>query len=307
MKGKGYLPYGIVRFGVRLSLFIAAGAMLLPVGGGPAAAGTLTISGSSTVKPIVEAAAGPFKSANPGTQVIIGGGGSSGGVKNAGSGKVDIGMASRAVKDKEKAKYTDLVTVPVGQDGVAIVVNKQNTVEAISREQVLALFTGQTENWSEVGGMSAPVAPVGILLHHGTSSVFMKYVGLEAEEGGEGATKTIRYWKKSGDKAAFAEAKGADGNQPACAAVMTNPGAISFASIGFAQSLADKGAPIKLLKLEGVAPTSANVVSGAYTLSRPLQVMTKNAPTGLAKKFIDYLLSPEGQRIVVDKGYIAVR
>jgi phosphate transport system substrate-binding protein len=271
------------------------------------AAEKLTIAGSSTVKPIVEAAAASFKKSHGGLSIVIGGGGSSNGVENAANGKVDIGMASRKLKDKEKNAFPDLVPVPVGQDGVALIVHKSNPVENLTKSQVLELYTGKIGSWSGVGGEDRSVELVGILLHHGTSSVFMKFFGLEAEEQGEGATKTVNYWSKAGGKSMTGSAKGVDGNQPSCAAVITEPGAVSFASIGFAQSLAEKGAPIKLLKLEGVDPTAENVVSGAYALSRPLLVITNGEASGRAKAFIDHLLSAEGQKIVEDKGYIPVQ
>lgn len=292
--------------GFRLLGFSAAIFLLLSF---PAAhaAEKLTISGSSTVKPIVEAAAVAFKKINPDVQIIIGGGGSSGGVKNAGTGATNIGMASRKLKEKEKSQYPDIVAIPIGKDGVSIIANKRNTCDAVSKEQLQDIYTGKITNWKGLGGADTAIELFGILLHHGTSSVFMKYVGLEAEEVGEGASKTIHYWKKGGNKQAHVKAKGVDGNRPSCAAVMTKPGVVSFASIGFAQSLADKGAPIKLIKLEGVEPTSANVVSGEYALSRPLLVITKGKAAGAAAQFIDFLLSADGQKIVEEKGYISVK
>ena len=268
---------------------------------------TITIAGSSTVKPIVEEAVLAFKKGNPGVQVVVGGGGSSGGVKNAGEGKVDIGMASRKIKEKEQKTYPDLLPVVIGQDGVAMIVNKSLAIDNITTEQIFKIYTGAVTNWKELGGKDLPISLVGILLHHGTAEVFMKFVGLEGEERGEGTKKTICYWKKNGERKCVLEARGVDGNQPSCAAVMTKPGAVSFASIGFATSLADKGAPVKLLKLNGVEPTSANVVSGAYPLSRPLLVMTKGEARGGVKKFIDYLLSVDGQAIVRNKDFIPVK
>jgi phosphate transport system substrate-binding protein len=280
---------------------------VFPLQSSSIAAKMLTIAGSSTVKPIAVAASPSFQKKHPGVQVTIGGGGSSNGVKNAAKGNVAIGMASRKLKDKEKSAYPDLVPTPIGQDGVATIVNKANPLENITTQQVLDIYTGKVQNWKELGGSDSAVNPVGILLHHGTSSVFMKFVGLEAKERGEGTGRVICYWKKSEAESCAVEAKGVDGNQPACASVITDQGAVSFASIGFAQSLADKGAPVKLLQLNGTAPTAQNVVSGEYALSRPLQVVTKGEPSGLAKDFVDHLLSPQGQAIVKEKGYIPVK
>ncbi len=286
---------------------LASALILLFAGSYAHAAEQLTISGSSTVKPIVEAAAASFKKSHTDVQITVGGGGSSNGVKNSAGGQVDIGMASRKLKETEKTSFPDLVPVAVGQDGVAVIVNKSNPIQAVTTDQILDMYTGKINNWKEIGGADVPLKLVGILLHHGTSSVFMKFVGLEGEERGEGASKTVCYWKAGVAKDCQAPAKGVDGNQPSCAAVITSQGAVSFASIGFAQSLADKGAPIKLLELDGVKARSENVVSGAYALSRPLLVITKGEPAGMAKAFIEHLLSGEGQKIVKEKGFIPVQ
>jgi len=286
----------------------AAGIILLMlVGLASGAAEQLTIGGSSTVKPIVEAAVPAFKIDFPAVQIVVGGGGSSGGIENAAAGKVMIGMASRNLKDKEKTAFPDLSPVVIGKDGVAIIVHKNNPIDNITPSQIQAIFTGAISSWKEIGGADTAIDSVGILLHHGTAEVFMNYFDLEAEETGEGAKKGLCYWKKGQDKQCKTTCKGMDGNQPACAAVITNPGAISFTSIGFAQALADKGAPLKLIKLDGKTPTAANVVADQYPLSRPLLVMTKGDATGVAKSFIDYLLSANGQKIVAEKGYIPVK
>ena len=232
----------------------------------------------------MEGAAKLFRKENPGVKVVIGGGGSGSGVKNAGLGKIDIGMASRGLKDKEKSTYPDLNPVPIGMDGVAVIVNKANPIKAITKDQLFQIFTGQIDNWKAAGGNDAAIDVVGILLKHGTAEVFMKYVGIEGEEEGEGAKKVIRYMKKEGAAKGTIAAQGADGNRPACAAVITKPNAIGFASIGVAESLAAKGAKIKMLTLDGVEPTVEKVVSGEYALARPLLVITKGAPSRMAEK-----------------------
>lgn len=290
--------------------FACLGGILFLLGAftsGAAAEEKITIAGSSTVKPIAEAAARLFKQSHPDVMVVIGGGGSSSGVKNAGEGTVDIGMASRKLKEKEISQYPSLVPIPIGLDGVAIIVNKKNPVTGITRDQLQQIYTGQIDNWKAIGGKDAPIDLVGILLKHGTASVFMKYVGLEGEEEGEGSGKSIRYRAKDGNATANVTAKGADGNQPACAAVLTKPNAIGFASIGFAQSLADKGAGIKLLELEGAVPDIASVKAGTYPLVRPLQVVTKGEATGVVGEFIAFLSSSQGKTIVSDNGYIPAR
>jgi phosphate transport system substrate-binding protein len=270
-----------------------------------AAAAELTISGSTTVHPVVKIAAEKFEAANPGVKIVLGAGGSGAGVKGAGSGEVMIGMASRGIKDKEKAAYPDIVATRIGLDGIGIVVNKANPVTGISSGQVQDVYTGKIANWSALGGKDAPIDLIGIELVHGTAEMFGKHFKLEAKESGQGSSKTITYTGPGGNAGPAAAAAGS--NKKALAAVMTNPNAIAFASIGTAQGLAEKGSPIKLLALDGVQATVAKVADGSYPLKRPLNIVTKGKPSGDAAKFIEYLLSPEGQAIVSEVEYIPVK
>lgn len=172
-------------------LFQAAAGVFLLIPFGPTAdaAEQLTIGGSSTVKPIVEAAVPAFKKDHPAVQIVVGGGGSSGGIENAAAGKVMIGMASRQLKGKEKTAFPDLAPVVIGKDGVAIIVHKNNPIGNLTPSQIQAIYTGAISNWKEIGGADTALDSVGILVHHGTAEVFMDHFGLEAEETGEGAKK----------------------------------------------------------------------------------------------------------------------
>jgi len=270
-----------------------------------ATAAEITISGSTTVHPVVSEAAKNFEAANPGVKIVLGAGGSSAGIKGAGGGEVAIGMASREIKDKEMAQYPGLVATRIGIDGICIVVNKAQTVSGISKQQVQDVYTGKITDWGGLGGKPGPIELVGIELVHGTAELFGEFFGLEAVESGQGSSKTITYTGKDGK--AGPPAVASNSNKKALAAVMTNPKAIAFASIGTAQGLAEKGSPISLLALDGVPATVAKVADGSYPLKRPLNIVTQGQPAGEAAKFIKYLLSPEGQAIVSGLEYIPVK
>ena len=96
-------------------------------------------------------------------------------------------------------------------------------------------------------------------------------------------------------------------NREAIAAVMLNPKAIAYVSVGLAEQLAAKTKRLKLLKLDGVQPSSATVAGLTYPLCRPLNLTTKGAPAGAAKKFIDHILGPAGQKIVEEQGYTPLK
>jgi phosphate transport system substrate-binding protein len=266
------------------------------------AADPITIAGSTTVKPIVENAMQQFKKKNPGVEFAVGGGGSGQGIQLVSKGTVNIGMSSRPLNATEKT--SDLVEHRIGLDGVTLIANKSNPVSNLTTEQVQGIYSGKITNWKELGGPAAPIVVYTLNSKHGTHEVFMEYFGLETKESGEGAA-TVAVHRKKGDEAySTLPAKAMDEGRQVIAAILTNPNAIGYVSIGIAASIAGKGAPIRLLDLDGIAATEANVVAGTYKLSRPLLLLTKGEAKGAAQDFIHFLAGPEGQAIVKQMDYI---
>lgn len=280
-----------------LLVFAAFG--ILAAAYGITAAGEVTIAGSSTVKPIVDKASSGFSASHSGTKLVIGGGGSGHGVKAAASGEVAIGMASRALKDSEKAAYPNLKAVKFAIDGIGIIVHKSNPVSQLTTDQVRDIFTGKISNWKEVGGKDAPIELLSAGSQHGTYEVFCEHFGFEAGEDAGMITFTAN--------GASAKAKSLDGNKKVLAGVMTKPNAISYASLGIALTLAEKGAPVKAVALDGVAPEPAHVVDGQYKLQRALYFLTNGEAAGEAAAFIEYMLGSKGQELAKEDGFIPVR
>jgi len=277
-----------------LSFAIAAlfsGLSTLPA---TASAGTITSAGSTTVQPAMKACGKAFRKQHPDTQIIIAGGGSSKGVKTIGRGKVDIGRASRNIKQKESAAFPDIKPVKIGTDGVAIVVHKSNPLSAISSDQVEQLFKGKITNWKEIGGNDGAVSLISLGSEHGTYELFSKHFHLHGEEkDGFLNFENGKAWIAFSQKVLMEK-------------VAHEPNAIAFASIGVATRYAEQG-DIKLLTLDGVTPTAEHVVDGSYKLSRPLLIITKGAPAGEVKQFVDFMLQPACQSIVSQLGYIPVK
>ena len=115
----------------------------------------IAIAGSTTVKPIVDQAVKVFGNNRADAEFVVGAGGSGQGVKLVGGGNIQIGMASRNLKDDEKAAYPDLVPTKIGLDGIVFVVNSQNPLKALTRSQAKDVFTGKINNWKELGGSDA--------------------------------------------------------------------------------------------------------------------------------------------------------
>jgi phosphate transport system substrate-binding protein len=270
-------------------------------------AGDITVAGSSTIRPIVEKASKAFKGNNPSTNFTIGGGGSSHGVKSAANGDVLIGMASRNLKSKEKNKWPILVAHKIGLDGIAIIVNKKNPINKITKKQVQDIYTGKITNWDKLGGNDENIFLISKEEGRSTLDLFLKYFGLEGKEVGKGRAAVMFHRKKGANEYSSVKAKLIGPNREAIAAVSTKKNAVAYVSVGTAQEVAAKGGRVKLLVLDGVPATVENVANESYPLRRPLNLVTKGKAKGVAKGFIDFLSSKEGQKVVSSLEFIPIK
>ncbi len=279
------LEYNLTRLWVP-TLFLAV-LLVTACGGGPASvpaqeAGKISVAGSTTVQPLAEKLAEAFSAQNPDVQIDVQGGGSSVGVKSAGQGTVDVGMASREVKQSELDEYPDLVVFTIARDGLAIAVHPDVAVDGLTREQVRSIFAGEIDNWSEVGGADAPIAVVAREEGSGTRAAFEEMVM------GEEALIV--------DTAILLPSNGAIRTT-----VSTTPHSIGFLSFGY---LDEK---VKTLAIDEVEATAEKAASGEYPVVRPLNMLTNGEPGGIVKTWLDFILGPEGQQIVAEEGYIPVQ
>jgi phosphate transport system substrate-binding protein len=239
---------------------------------------TITEAGSTTVQPVAEKLANSFMAENPDINIIIQGGGSSTGVKSANDGTVDIGAASRELKESELGY--GLSTHLLARDGIAIVTHPSNPVSGLTMGQVRDIYAGTITNWNEVGGDEEAIIVVAREEGSGTRAAFEEMVMDEALITGDailqpsnGALKTT---------------------------VSTTPYSIGFLSFGYLDS------SVESMAVDGVEGTAANAKAGTYPIVRPLYFLTKTTPTGEVKNFIDYCLGTEGQDIVEDEGYLSI-
>jgi phosphate transport system substrate-binding protein len=247
-------------------------------GGDSGLSGTLKLAGSTTVQPIATAAAEEFMSMNPDVVVTVQGGGSGTGVTQVAQGTVDIGNASREVKASEMEEYPDLVPTPIAADGIAVVVNPSNSIDALSMEQVEGIFTGQITNWSEVGGPDEEIVVVIREDGSGTRATFEEIVHDDIDSSSEALQKPS--------------------NGAAKTTVSQTPYSIGYIGLGYLDS------SVQAIQVDGVLPSEASVADGSYPISRLLYMITNGEPEGLAKAFIDYVLSDEGQELVAAEGFI---
>lgn len=257
--------------------------------GGSALSGSITVEGSDTLVNLAQAWAETFGDENPGVMISVKGGGSGNGIAALINGTVDFANASRGMKDEEKAEATangiDPVEHTVALDGIVIVVNPGNGLEGISREDLGKVYRGEITNWKDLGGADKPIILIGRDTSSGTYEYFKEeVVGKDAEY-----AKSMR--NLSSNQAQVDEIGG-------------NDAAIGYVGIGYAEAA---GSEVKLLKVDGVAPSVEAVLDGSYPLSRGLHMYSDGEPDGPLKAYLDWILSAAGQAIVEDQGFVKVR
>ncbi|MGV8026941.1 MAG: phosphate ABC transporter substrate-binding protein PstS family protein [Anaerolineaceae bacterium] len=245
--------------------------------------GQLQLAGSTTVQPLAETLAEAFMEANPDVVIEIQGGGSSVGVTSAGDGTVAIGSASREIKDSEMETYPDLNVYTIAYDGIAVIVNPSLDIPTLSIEQIRGIFSGEITNFSEVGGPDAEIVVVSREEGSGTRAAFEELVMNYKDANGETVETPIV------ESALLQQSNG-----QISTVVSTTPNTIGFLSFGY---LSDA---VKGVAIDNVAPTVENVKNGTYSIFRPLNLLTKGEAQGLAKAFIDFILSDAGQEIVAE-------
>jgi phosphate transport system substrate-binding protein len=243
--------------------------------------GEVSVVGSTTVQPVAERLAEAYEALHPGVTITVQGGGSSVGVTSAGQGSADIGTVSREISQDELEQYPSLVVHTFARDGIAIIADPGIPVGDLSLEQVRGIFSGSIVNWSVVGGSDTPIVVVSREEGSGTRSAFEELVL------GEGVQMT--------GTAILQPSNGAILNT-----VSSTPGSIGYLSFGYLDS------SVKTISIGGVSPAPENAADGTYPVVRPLNLVTNGEVTGAVRAWIDFILSPDGQAVVVEEGYLPV-
>jgi phosphate transport system substrate-binding protein len=252
----------------------------VPAKGPAPASGKLLITGASTMTPMVVAIGKRYSTMHPGVQIEVQTVGTAGGIDDVRKGRADIGMVARALTDDESGLYS----FAIARDGICLIVHKDNPVRTLTNQQVVDIYTGKVNRWSSIGGKDAPVVPINVREGLGSVELFTRYFGIKYAE----------------IKAPIVVGEDLERIK----ALIENPNGITYVSIGTAQQQADSGAPIKLLPINGVAATTRNVRIGNFPISRPLVLLTKDVPTGLAKDFISFSLSSQITDIVSQHHFV---
>lgn len=241
--------------------------------------GEINGGGSTSVQKIIDAEGAEFGALHPAVKFTYSGTGSSDGIKNAANGTYSFGCASRELKESEKTGLTELV---FAYDGIAVIVNDENSVEDLTKDQIKAIYTGKITNWKEVGGEDRPIAVVSREDGAGTRTAVEELLDFTEQLKPSATVK--------------------EGNGNVQSTVSANPNAIGYVSITFVDR------SVKPLRVDGVEATMENVLNESYGLSRPfLTLYNEKNLTPQTRAFLDFIMTDEGQTIVEKNGGISVR
>lgn len=271
-----------MRIALLLSLLLAALGLGFLTACSQNAGVTVVVTGSSTVAPVVAEAAARFEKSHPGVRIEVQTGGSSRGIADVLSGVATLGMISRELTADE----TGLVAHQIAVDGVGVIVHRDNQISSLDRQQLIDIYTGKTSNWMSVGGSDARITVISKAEGRATLEVFLGYTGLDSAD--------IKADVIIGE------------NQQAIKTVAGNPLAIAYVSIGAAATEAGAGTPVKLLSCDGMPATSAAVASGAFPITRPLQLVSRGELPPAASAFLDFMMSSHIHDVITSHLYVPV-
>jgi phosphate transport system substrate-binding protein len=268
-------------------------------GGGPGSGGPVLLQnkGSDTMVNLMQRMSENYQKKNPGVIVAVTGGGSGTGIKSMIDGTTDLANSSRSMKPEEietaKKNGRDPHETAVAYDGLAIYVHKDNPVAQISFDELKCIYAadGTCNEWSDLG----------VTVDCNGTDAIVK-VGRQNNSG------TYEYFHEAviGKEGRFTNTMDQSGTQQVVDVVSTSKCAIGYGGMGYtAPNVRD----VCLSKDKGAAcvePKLETVLAGQYPFSRPLFVYTNGAPTGEAKAFLDWILSDEGQKLVVEAGFVPV-
>lgn len=279
-----------IMWGTALAMALSSGIAL-------AAKGLIQIKGSDTVVNLGQAWAEAFMKKNPGAMLAVTGGGSGTGIAALINGTCDIAESSRTMKPTEielaKAKGVNPKEHVVALDGIAVVVNPKNPVSRLSFGELREIFMGSITDWKQVGGKPGPIVVLSREVNSGTHIYFKEHI--------------LRRGKEKGPEEFAPGVLLMPSSQAIADEVAKNVNVIGYYGMGYISPKQKAVAVAKEEQGRYVKPSIENVRKGRYPISRPLFCYTNGQPKGLVKDFLDFVLSREGQEIVLKLDFVPVK
>lgn len=248
--------------------------------------GTIDVQGSDTLLNVATAWSESFMDENPGVDISVQGGGSGTGIAALLNGTVDYANASREIKDEERAaaeaQGIDPVEHRVAIDAIAVIVNPENGVNELTMAQLGEIFRGEKTNWKDFGGKDLEIVLVSRDSSSGTYEYFKEKVVAAEDETAEFAQS----------------AKLLPSNQAIADEVTSNEGAIGYVGLGYVTD------SVKVISVDGVQASVETATDNSYPISRYLYMYSNGAPEGVMAAYLEWILGDEGQKLVVDEGFV---
>ncbi len=240
---------------------------------------TVAIEGSTSIEKVIGFLSESYMEKNPDIRVTYNPTGSGAGIQAVAENRCDIGLSSRNLKDEE---IKTLIGTVCAIDGIAIIVNPQNTISDLSIQTISKIYTGELGNWKDLGGEDAPIVLIGREAASGTRE------GFESITGTTGMCKYSQELTSTGD---------------IVQTVASNPKAIGYASLA---SVKDG---VKILSVDGVFPTTKTIQGGDYKIQRDFILVTKkDTPlSDTAQSFFDFATSADADGLILNAGAIPVK
>ena len=240
--------------------------------------GTIKLAGSTSMEKLCEAMSESFMEKNPGVTVTVEYTGSGAGLESLAAGSVDIGNASRGLKDEEKGsgEVENIVAI----DGIAVITNKSCSIKDVTSKDLAKIYTGEITDWAELGGEEQPIIVIGREAGSGTRDAFEEL--LEVKDG-------------------CVYAQELDSTGAVLAKVAATPGAIGYVSLDVVDDT------VSGLKIDGVEPTEEEILAGNYMLQRPFVMATKgeiSEQNELVQTWFNYINSDDGKEVIKQVGLI---
>jgi phosphate transport system substrate-binding protein len=263
--------------------------------GGPGVAGSsIQNVGSDTMVNLALAWAEAYQAAHADVRIAVTGGGSGTGISSLLNGTIDIAKASRQIKQEEvdKAKANNITPVEhvVARDAIAVIVHPSNPVQHLTLQQISDIYTGKLTTWRQVGGENRPIVLLSRESNSGTHVFFLEQV----IRLGDSKSKALF----SPDTLLLPSSEGIT------AEVRQNPNAIGYDGLGYVTPEVKTIAIARKPAGPFVLPGSASVTNNTYPIARDLYMLTAGQPTGAIAQYLDWILSPAGQQIVVNLGFV---
>jgi phosphate transport system substrate-binding protein len=238
----------------------------------------ICVAGSTSVQPFAEKLAEEYMRQHPQVRIDIQGGGSSAGIYAAQQGAADLGASSRELVEREKS----LLEFPIAYDGIAVIVNKQNTLDNLSLEQIRQIFQGKITDW---GAFNLKPHPIHII----------------TREEGSGTRNAFEELVMGKHTEITPEALVQDSNGSVREIVANDPYAIGYISMGLVDH-----PRVKALDVDGVSPTRQHVKNKDYKLVRRFLLVARELKPGPSQSFVNFVLSPQGQSLLEAEGLVGV-